>query len=269
MGPPSAAGRPAAATAGRRTSSGAANVRSPAARRRRGSRCIAQPPLGPPPVGRPAATARRPLPPAPVTRAAPPSEHHARHHLVEHRDDRVRGHSTRQAGPQSEEVAAERKLGHPHHVVGEYVPRGKGWAQHPERSARDQAQGSQRPTAGKDTFSLTPSSDWPIQPPHTTHGVVEPFKESPRLTRVTESSGTLRGLLRSGAGIAVAMAIQNVATYGFTIFAARRLGPADYGAVASLMGPMLVVVVLALGLQATGARKIAAAPIAARRSRPR
>ena len=77
---------------------------------------------------------------------------------------------------------------------------------------------------------------------------------------MTESSGTLRGLLRSGAGIAVAMAIQNVATYGFTIFAARRLGPAEYGAVASLMGLMLVVVVLALGLQATGARKIAAAP---------
>lgn len=72
--------------------------------------------------------------------------------------------------------------------------------------------------------------------------------------------GTLRALLRSGTGIAIAMAVQNLATYGFTILAARRLGPSEYGAVASLMGLLLVVVVLSLGLQATGARKIAAAP---------
>jgi O-antigen/teichoic acid export membrane protein len=71
---------------------------------------------------------------------------------------------------------------------------------------------------------------------------------------------TLRGLVRAGAGIAVSTAVQNVAAYAFTIAAARRLGPAEYGAVASLMGLLLVVIVLALGLQATGARKIAAAP---------
>lgn len=76
----------------------------------------------------------------------------------------------------------------------------------------------------------------------------------------TPATGSLRGLLRSGLGIAVAMAVQNVAAYGFTILAARRLGPAEYGAVASLMGLLLVVAVLSLGLQATGARKIAAAP---------
>lgn len=70
----------------------------------------------------------------------------------------------------------------------------------------------------------------------------------------------LRTLLRGGVGIAVAMAVQNLATYGFTIMAARRLGPAEYGAVAGLMGLLLVVVVLSLGLQATGARKIAAEP---------
>ncbi len=70
----------------------------------------------------------------------------------------------------------------------------------------------------------------------------------------------MRGLLRSGAGIAIAMAVQNLAAYVFTLVAARRLGPAEYSAVASLMGLLLVVVVLALGLQATGARKIAAAP---------
>jgi O-antigen/teichoic acid export membrane protein len=70
----------------------------------------------------------------------------------------------------------------------------------------------------------------------------------------------VRGLLRSGVGIAIAMAVQNLAAYAFTLVAARRLGPAEYSAVASLMGLLLVVVVLALGLQATGARKIAAAP---------
>ena len=88
-------------------------------------------------------------------------------------------------------------------------------------------------------------------------------------TREGSAPGTLRALLRSGTGIAVAMAVQNISTYGFTIIAARRLGPAEYSAVASLMGLLLVVVVLSLGLQATGARKIAAAPgPARRRSRP-
>ncbi len=77
---------------------------------------------------------------------------------------------------------------------------------------------------------------------------------------MSKSPGSLRRLLRSGAGIAVAMGIQNVATYGFTIMAARMLGPAEYGAVASLMGLLLVVNVLALGLQATGARQIVAEP---------
>ena len=69
---------------------------------------------------------------------------------------------------------------------------------------------------------------------------------------------SLRRLVRSGAGIAIAMAVQNVAAYAFTIAAARRLGPAEYSAVASLMGLLLIVVVVPLGLQATGARKVAA-----------
>jgi O-antigen/teichoic acid export membrane protein len=77
---------------------------------------------------------------------------------------------------------------------------------------------------------------------------------------VTQPSGKLRDLLRTGAGIAVAMAVMNVSTYAFTILAARRLGPAEYGAFGSLMGLLLVVNVLSLGLQATGARRVAAAP---------
>ncbi|MGZ4436655.1 MAG: lipopolysaccharide biosynthesis protein [Oryzihumus sp.] len=56
--------------------------------------------------------------------------------------------------------------------------------------------------------------------------------------------------------IAIAMAVMNVTTYGFTILAARMLGPAQYGALAAIMGVMLVVNVVSLGLQATGARRV-------------
>jgi O-antigen/teichoic acid export membrane protein len=72
--------------------------------------------------------------------------------------------------------------------------------------------------------------------------------------------GSLRGLLRGGVGIAVATGVMNVTTYGFVLAAARLLGPAEYGGVARLMFILLVVGVVALGLQATGARKIAATP---------
>lgn len=66
-------------------------------------------------------------------------------------------------------------------------------------------------------------------------------------------------LVGSGA-IAVAMGIMNLGTYGFTILAARVLGPVQYGALAAVMGVLLVVNVAALGLQATGARRVAATP---------
>lgn len=66
--------------------------------------------------------------------------------------------------------------------------------------------------------------------------------------------------VRSGAVIAVAMAVMNLTTYGFTILAARLLGPVEYGALAAVMGLLLVLNVLSLGLQATGARRVAAAP---------
>jgi O-antigen/teichoic acid export membrane protein len=56
------------------------------------------------------------------------------------------------------------------------------------------------------------------------------------------------------------MAVMNVTTYGFTILAARLLGPAEYGALAAVMGVLLVVNVLSLGLQATGARRVSASP---------
>jgi O-antigen/teichoic acid export membrane protein len=71
---------------------------------------------------------------------------------------------------------------------------------------------------------------------------------------------TSRKTLRGGMVIAVAMGVMNITTYGFTILAARLLGPAEYGALAAVMGLLLVVNVLSLGLQATGARRVSAAP---------
>ena len=67
-------------------------------------------------------------------------------------------------------------------------------------------------------------------------------------------------VLRSGVAIAVAMAVMNVATYGFQMVAARLLGPDAYGGIASLMAVLLVIAVLQLGLQATAARRISAEP---------
>jgi O-antigen/teichoic acid export membrane protein len=79
---------------------------------------------------------------------------------------------------------------------------------------------------------------------------------------MTSSQGTAPGHtdVRGGGAIAVAMGVMNVATYGFTMIAARWLGPQGYGAFAALMGLLLVVGVVQLGLQATGARRIAASP---------
>jgi len=63
-----------------------------------------------------------------------------------------------------------------------------------------------------------------------------------------------------GAAIAVAMSVTNLATYGYQMVSARVLGPQDYGAFAALMNLLLVVGVIALGAQATAARRIAADP---------
>ncbi|MFC7497485.1 MULTISPECIES: lipopolysaccharide biosynthesis protein [unclassified Nocardioides] len=77
---------------------------------------------------------------------------------------------------------------------------------------------------------------------------------------MTAARRLLPASLRSGAYVAVAMGIMNVATYGFTVIAARVLGPRSYGAFASLMAALLVISVLQLGLQATAARRIASEP---------
>ena len=66
--------------------------------------------------------------------------------------------------------------------------------------------------------------------------------------------------MRGGTALAMAMGVMNVATYLFTILAARLLGPRDYGAFAALMGLLLVIMVASLALQATAARRIVATP---------
>lgn len=71
---------------------------------------------------------------------------------------------------------------------------------------------------------------------------------------------TLPGWLTGSGVIAIGMAVMNVTNYGFTLLAARILGPEEYGAVAALMGLMLVLNVIALGFQATAARRIARHP---------
>lgn len=77
---------------------------------------------------------------------------------------------------------------------------------------------------------------------------------------MTEQPAARDDWTRGGSVIAVAMAVMNVTTYGYTILAARLLGPGSYGAFAAVMGLLLVLGVLQLGLQTTGARRIAAQP---------
>jgi O-antigen/teichoic acid export membrane protein len=66
-----------------------------------------------------------------------------------------------------------------------------------------------------------------------------------------------RSFLRSATVVAVAMAIMNVAAYGFTLIGSRRLMPEQFGAITALLGLLLIGNVASLGLQATGARQIA------------
>ncbi len=57
--------------------------------------------------------------------------------------------------------------------------------------------------------------------------------------------------------VAVAMTLANLLGYALALTAARRLGPANYGALASLLAVVLVGYVSALGLQTVTARRMA------------
>lgn len=77
---------------------------------------------------------------------------------------------------------------------------------------------------------------------------------------MTEEPTSTSAAVRGGSAIAVAIGIMNVATYLFTILAARLMGPQSFGAFAAVMNVLLVSSVLALALQATAARRIAREP---------
>ncbi len=73
-----------------------------------------------------------------------------------------------------------------------------------------------------------------------------------RLARKVADGATLPG----SAVVAVAIVVMNVATYAMTITAARILGPTAFGEYSAALGVLLVVNVVSLGLQATGARRV-------------
>lgn len=78
-----------------------------------------------------------------------------------------------------------------------------------------------------------------------------------RSNGVTSPQGRLGSQLTTSGQVAAATTLMNVATYGFTMLAARIIGPSQYGAFAACLGLLIVVQVGALGLQATAARRIA------------
>lgn len=77
------------------------------------------------------------------------------------------------------------------------------------------------------------------------------------MQRVTTPDGARTTRSYDGSAVAVATSVMNVATYGFTIIAARVIGPNEYGAFIACLNLLVVVQVVALGLQATAARRIA------------
>ncbi len=68
-------------------------------------------------------------------------------------------------------------------------------------------------------------------------------------------SGVIGGIV-----IAAAIGIMNLTTYGLTLASARVLGPDQFGQFSSVLGALIVVNVLSLALQATGARRVSTAP---------
>jgi O-antigen/teichoic acid export membrane protein len=74
---------------------------------------------------------------------------------------------------------------------------------------------------------------------------------------VSAPSSTRRTRAHDGSAVAVATSVMNVATYGFTMLAARIIGPSEYGAFVACLNLLVILQVVALGLQTTAARRIA------------
>lgn len=77
------------------------------------------------------------------------------------------------------------------------------------------------------------------------------------MRQVTAPTSVRSSRSLDGSAVAVATSVMNVATYGFTMIAARVIGPSEYGAFAACLGLLIVLQVGSLGLQATAARRIA------------
>ncbi len=73
-----------------------------------------------------------------------------------------------------------------------------------------------------------------------------------------------RGVGRSGTLVAIGMMSMNVMVYAFTLVSARSLAPEEFGGLGAVLALLIVASVGALGLQATGARRIATASAAER-----
>lgn len=80
-----------------------------------------------------------------------------------------------------------------------------------------------------------------------TEGRAPAAKRQPRLSRLAGGAAWVAG------GLFVAQ----VLGYGFNLVAARSLGPADYGALAALLGVVLIANTVGLGLQTVVAREVA------------
>ena len=72
-------------------------------------------------------------------------------------------------------------------------------------------------------------------------------------------TGRLAALARGSGVVAVAMTAANALGYVLSLVASRRLGPAEFGVLASMLGLVLVAYVVALGVQTVAARRLAAA----------
>ncbi|WP_377642823.1 lipopolysaccharide biosynthesis protein [Oryzobacter terrae] len=75
----------------------------------------------------------------------------------------------------------------------------------------------------------------------------------------TDRTGAGSGVV-GGAVVAGAIAVMNVTTYGLTLASARVLGPDQFGQFSSVLGALIVVNVVSLALQATGARRVSTTP---------
>jgi O-antigen/teichoic acid export membrane protein len=83
---------------------------------------------------------------------------------------------------------------------------------------------------------------------------------TPDSTRTPRPTVGLWRRLRGPTLVGIGVAAMNVAGYVFTLVAVHVLAPADFGAMTALLGLVLIGNVASLGLQATGARRIASHP---------